>query len=194
MLPLYWRINMKDIVLDFIIQKTLESICKEHDWNIEVVQKSTKNFYSAKEQDPWSKRWEDTTFKVSFPNTIQVVDLEFQGLYWDHGTGWRDVGISLENSVHENCFYQIAHLVSMTPVFLETLKKGLKLWGEVLTNETDSIMRMEKGSKELQDFREQIKAKRAKVDARDPELAPYYEPSSRLECQEFLLGNIFPEN
>ena len=185
---------MKDVVLDYILQKTLENICKEHDWNIELVQKSTKNFYSSKEQDPWSKRWEDTTFKVSLPNTIQAVDLEFQGLYWDHGTGWRDVGISFENSVHENSFYQIAHLVSMTPVFLETLKKSLKFWGEVLTNETDSIMRYQKGSKELEEFREKIKAKRAKIDARDPELVPYYEPAHSLECQEFLLANIFPEN
>lgn len=185
---------MKDVVLDFILQKTLENICEEHDWNIQVTQKTKKRFYCKKEEEPYQEKWEDTIFRVTFPNSIQAVDLEFYGLYWDHGTGWRDVGISFSNSTHESCFHQIAHLVSMTPVFLETLKKGLKFWGEVLTNETDYVMRYQKGSKELEEFREKIKAKRAKIDARDPKLVPYYEPAHSLECQEFLLANIFPEN
>jgi len=184
---------MSNIVMQFIIEKTVKGICEEHDWNIRVTTESKSHFYSAKEEDQFSEKWEETIFRVSFPNTLQAVDLEFYGLYWDHGTSWKGVGISYEMGVPENCFHRVALLTSMTPVFIETIKKGFRFWGEVLTNETDSIMRYEKGSKELQDFREQVKAKRAKVEARDPKLAPYYEPSSRLECQEFLLTQIFPE-
>lgn len=180
-----------NIMIEFVISQTVEELCKKNDWNIEVLQKSRKNFYSAKEQDPYSKRWEDTTFKVSFPNTIQVVDLEFYGLYWDCGTGWMDVGVSFENSVHENCFHQIAHLVSMTPVFLDSLKKGLKYWGELLEKEADTVMEARKENR-LGDLREKVKATRAKIQARDPELAGYYEPNHRLECQEFLLVYVLP--
>lgn len=184
---------MSDIVMQFIIEKTVKSICEEHDWNIRVTTESKSHFYSAREEDQFSEKWEETIFRVSFPNTLQAVELEFYGLYWDHGTSWRGVGISYEMSLPEDAFHRVALITSMTPVFIETIKKGLKLWGEVLTNETDSIMRYEKSSKELQDFREQVKAKRAKVDARDPKLAPYYGPISQLECQEFLLTRIFPE-
>ena len=188
-----------DIVTEFVIQKAIEEFHKQHDCNVQVITTIKKRFYSDKEENPFHENYDDTTFRISMPNSYQVVDLEFYRLIWDNGIFHSEVGITYETSVPESNFHSVAYMVSMTPVFIAALKKSLKHWGETMAQEANSIMdampfdNPETNLNHLNKVRAQVKERREKIAARDPKLAPYYDADPRLDCKEFLVTRVFTE-
>ena len=181
---------MEKYILKFIIEKAISQICEKEDWNIEVVQTSKTRFNGPSQEERFDENWEDTTFKVSFPNQFHTVDIQFYRLEFCHGISWQEVGVGINADVAESNLYRIGQLLSTAPYMIQMLKENLKFFGQTMDNAMDKVLEARQNGK-MEELCADIKATKAKIAARDPEKAQYYSRNYQLECEEFLVRNIF---
>lgn len=181
---------MEKSILKFVIEKAMTQICKNEDWNIEVVQTDKFRFHSPKEEEPYDTGWHDTTFRVGFPNSMHTIDIQFYKLEFYYGICWREVGISINIDAAENTFYRVSQLVATAPFMVQALKKALESNGKIMDRAMDKVLEKRAANK-MEELHARIEADKAKIAARNPEHVKYYEPNHELECEEFVLKNIF---
>jgi hypothetical protein len=188
--------------LSFITNKVCKDLVKEG-WSVRMSEKMITQMVPEAESNKVNHddAWNEIVFNVSLSGDYNHVALRFYNLDADPDVGWREVGIGYEIEVEEQSFHRVAHLVSMTPVILDAIKRSLRLWGGTMRSEWDYLwdgIDRERGQGEervfLSDVRKQIKDKREAELARDPEIQKYYSPTNSLDCREFLVTHIFVHN
>ena len=184
-------------IANFAIEKTVTELCKKHDWNIEVKTSERYRFFTPKEDQNRQFEdgiWRDTSFKVTLLGEYQGVEFTFYnlGMAGDY-FAWQEVGISYNIEISEGNFSSVAQLMAMTPVMLQSLKNGLNKWAGAVGREIDVILDSKEHGETKETLLAKVMERKAKIEARNPDLAPYYTDGPELEIQEFVLRNIWSD-
>jgi hypothetical protein len=176
-------------VLDFIVAKAAEDTVANYNWEIEVVQMQTRNFFQNNQSNTDRKNWSDTQFKVNTAGEYQGVTIHFYGLRASEAVTWREIGISYNIDTCEENFHKVAFLVSITPVAIESLKKHLRLWGDRMERAMNIAIDA-KCRHNLAELREECHNRKRKEADKESKYLAYYTPDHDLECLIFILDSV----